>query len=291
MLFFFALAACTPAGLDRVNLDVEGTQRNYYLHVPEEASGELPLVIAFHGGGPKGRTKGKGLAKSTGLSERADTHGFLVAYPSSYQGNWEDGRDSPYLPPEGVSDLAFVDALIEDIQSSYSIDPHRIYATGVSNGGFFSQRLGCERTEVFAAIAPVIGSMAEGYRCEPTAPLSVLMINGTGDPIVPWEGGEVGGERGGTMPIPDTLEFWVQHNQCGAPTDDPPIDRLDDGTSIRPHRYSCAQNTEVELIEVVNGGHGWPGKGQYLPKKVIGTISDEIQGADEVWGFLEDKRR
>ncbi len=293
-LFIPLLAACA-GGSDRVAIDVDGAARNYYVHVPDGLSDSVPLLLMFHGGGPSGDSKGRGGANFTGFNDIADAEGFVVAYPSSYDGNWDDGRDTPHLPPEGIDDLAFVDAVIADIAGRADLDPARIYATGASNGGFFTNRLACERSQTFAAAANVIGSMPEGYDCAPAQPVPMLLMPGTEDPLVLWEGGAVANEdRGASISINDAVMFWVDHNQCEpAPdTTELPDVNQDDNSVVRVDEYhSCATGAEVELWAVEGGGHAWPGGSQYLPKSMIGEVNQDIDASAVIWEFFERFQR
>lgn len=289
-----ALGGCSSSG-ERVVLDVQGTARNYYLHVPEGLEGPAPLVLTFHGGGPSGGSKGRGMDRATGLNTKADAEGFVVAYPSSYAGNWADGRETPYAPPPEVDDLAFIDALLADVADRAPVDPTRVYATGMSNGGFFTQRLACERTAVFAAVAPVIASMAVDLPCAPGTPLPVLMINGHDDPLVLWEGGAVAGQdRGEGQPVEQVVDFWVTTDACPNPpalSDDPDVDP-EDGTRIHRRQWTgCAGGSEVLLLDIEGGGHGWPGGAQYLPERTIGRVSQDVRATDEVWAFFQRHAR
>ena len=116
------------------------------------------------------------------------------------------------------------------LPAEYNIDKDRVYVTGASNGAMMSLRLGCELAHKITAIAPVIGSMPENLvaQCAPARPMPLMMINGTDDPLVPWEGGYVHIFRkklGKIISVPQTIDFWVARNGCspirklaGAPT-------------------------------------------------------------------------
>ena len=294
LLALLSLTAACACNAQRHVVDVDGTERNYFLHVPDDVDDPAPLVLVFHGGGPGGANKGRTTARFTGFDDLADEHGFVVAAPSSYQGNWDDGRDTPHMPPEHVDDVAFVDAVIEDVAGQVAIDRSRIYATGVSNGGFFTERLACERTDTFAAVAPVIGTMAAPLDCAPTAPLPTMFILGTDDPAVPYEGGEVaGGDRGEGVSAAEATAFWAHTNGCGDPVDTelPDIDP-DDGTRVLRREWTaCHDDAGVVLLEVQGGGHTWPGGTQYLPEAWIGPVSHDIDAEREIWAFFEDYQR
>lgn len=180
-------------------------------------------------------------------SRRCDRDGFIVVYPNGIHHSWNDGR------PEnaGAGDVAFVRTLIADFSRCYQIDRRRIYATGFSNGGTFTEYLGCVMAGTFAAIAPVSGSMptADAGSCHPARPLPVLTMAGTADPIMPYGGGEIRilGTDDRCAPQPHRTVL-------------PPIAAAD-GTNVTRSSYSgCAPGTVVELDTIENGGHAWPGE-------------------------------
>ena len=263
--------------------------RNYLLHIPPSLDKvkQVPLLLVFHGGGGTPESM-IGYAR---FDDLADKHGFLVAYPAGTDHHWNDGR--PAAPK--TDDVAFVRAVIAELSASYKVDPHRIYATGISNGGIFSQRLACDMAGTLAAVAAVAGTMPDDYAasCKPAAPISVLMIHGTEDPLVPFSGGTVRsgmlGVGGKVWSVPDTVKFWVGQNHCG---DKPKTTQYadndpNDGTRIREDDYSgCRSNTAVTLYTVNGGGHTWPGATQYLPEMLIGKTSGEMNASEVIWDFF-----
>jgi polyhydroxybutyrate depolymerase len=173
------------------------------------------------------------------------------------------------------------------------VDPKRIYSTGISNGGFMSFRLACEAADVFAAIAPVAANLSAdlGPRCHPSRPVSVAMMNGTDDPLVPWAGGQVGRwgmKRGMAWSTEKTFDAWAMLDGCRERSDDQVFDKVpDDDTSVVLHvRSQCRGGTEVRLYEIRGGGHTWPRGEKYLTERMVGKVSQELDGAEEVWNFL-----
>ena len=134
---------------------MEQTRRTYHTHVPSPES--LPmngLLFAFHGGGATGR----GIPRLTHFNEIADRERFVVVYPDGFRRHWRDGRAT--IPEsDEIDDVDFVSALIRKMISAYQIPVHRVYATGISNGGFFSQRLAIEIPEQVRGIATVAATM------------------------------------------------------------------------------------------------------------------------------------
>ncbi len=273
----------------------DGLRRSYIVHVGVSCDRKMaaPLAIVLHGGGGTG----EGMVKLTGFNAVADKEGFIVVYPDGIDRHWNDGRGVGWYRAhtEDIDDVGFISTLIDELSRKLSVDTKRVYATGISNGGMMSYRLGCELSEKITAIAAVTASLAVNKVKEwsPSRPMPVLIIAGTADPLVPWEGGDIrlGGRTYGTVvSVPDTVKFWVEKNGCVAR---PVVRRLpdsepNDGTSVRRETYSgCRSGAEVVLYAVEGGGHTWPGGLQYLPERVIGKTSKEFDASEVIWQFLK----
>lgn len=182
------------------------------------------------------------------------------------------------------------------MSSDYPVDPERIYVTGASNGGMMTQRLACEATGAFAAAAAVISSMPAALDCRPSRPFPMLFINGTDDPLMPYQGGQVHFYRrqlGEVLSTPETVAFWAANNGCN-PTPESVLLDLDpdDGTWIALDSYSgCQAGAQVLLYTVNGGGHTWPGGSQYLPEFVVGKVSNDMESNQAIWGFFAAHRR
>jgi polyhydroxybutyrate depolymerase len=237
------------------------------------------LVLSFHGR----HGQGKGQAKLTGFSEVADRHGFIVVYPDGIDKSWNAMHGAGPAQEKGVDDVGFVDALIDRLQAEYAIDPNRVYAAGMSNGGFFSHRLGCELSTRLAAIASVAGQMGPELAeiCDPAEPVAVLDIHGTKDRIVPYDGGETKG-GGALLSVEDTVDTWRQLNDC-AMRSDVTLDKGD--ASCRTYRGCSAP---VELCTIEGAGHTWPGGHQYMPRLLVGTTNRDVDASELIWEFFEN---
>ena len=273
-------------------LQFGGLARTYSVHVPSsyQKAHSVSLVLAFHGGGGQG----KGMARLTGLTGLSDREGFIVAYPDGIDKHWNDGRETI---TSKVDDVSFISALIDQIARDYSIDRKRVYATGISNGGIFSERLACDLADKIAAIASVAGAMPQNIyaRCNPPRPVSVLMFHGTDDPLVPYNGGDVRrvagqGLGGKVLSVADTIKYWVSHNKCSpsAVTAQLPDKDPEHGTKIRRDVYGqCKEGSEVVLYTIENGGHTWPGGLQYAPERLIGKTNRDINASEIIWDFFK----
>ena len=281
------------AGDYQEKIEIDGRKRTYLLHIPKGyiASNKYPLVAVFHGGGGSGEK----ITKQTGFAAKADKEGFIAVFPDGIKHNWNDGRDTTDAYKAGADDIKFVRMLVEQLKSRLLIDEKRIYATGVSNGGIFSHRLGCEMADVFAAIGPVVGPIATllALRCNPAAPIAVVGIQGGADPLIPIGGGEEGGfyglGDGGFVESADaTMRLWAQKNGCLVTpliADLPPT--VDDGTRVKKYTYiSCRNNAEVVYYIVEGMGHGWPPKLPQAPR-LAGSSSHNINATEVVWEFFK----
>lgn len=251
-----------------------GRRRTYYLHIPKSYKEDrpLPLVLAFHGFGKQG----KDMAAFTGLSNLADRKGFIVVYPDAINKRWDVGDN----PQPGVDDVSFANALITHLTQILAVDKQRIYATGLSDGGFLVQKIACQKPGQIAAFASVAASLPIQVKqtCQKSFPISMLMINGTADPFVPWQGGKPPKVRIGinlALPaVPEAINFWRQHNAC---TSSREVKQLS-GTRVEVARYPhCKGGKEVVLVTLKGAGHIWPGgsgPSQFLSASV------------EIWDFF-----
>ena len=277
-----------------ITLHTDGLARRYLLHVPSGTAPAAgwPLVVALHGNGGNGA----GMARLTHLDDVADRARFAVAYPDGVDRSWADGRGVTDADERGIDDVSFLDSLIADAGRRAAIDRRRLYATGISNGGFMTQRLACDRATTYAAVAIVdalLTAPMAGGTCKPAAPVAVMIMVGTADPLVPYAGGDVRGGRGRVLDAHRSAEQWARWDRCGAAGPAAPLaDSARDGTTTSVARYDgCADGGAVWLVSVDGGGHTWPGGRQYLPRLVIGRTSRDFDGSAYVWSFLSTYHR
>lgn len=278
----------------KASLVHDGETRTYRVLVPGSYDGSrpVPLILALHGGGGEGHVM---CTLKNGIQTLAYEKAFIVVCPDGVGKHWNDGRNITrwQAHADNVDDVGFLMALIEAVQGEYSIDPGRIYATGVSNGGKMALRLACEASEVLAGVAAVIASLPAELHCQPSSSVSIMLLNGTQDPLVPYEGGQVHFSRqelGAALSTPDTINFWVEANGCRKSLEEAWLPDLDpqDGTRIRQEGYAdCAGGSQVLLYEVQGGGHTWPGGSQYAPAFLIGKVSRDARAGELIWSFFE----
>ena len=269
-----------------------GIVRSYQVHVPaRKASQALPLVLVLHGGGGDGA----GMQPLTGMDSSADAAGFIVVYPDGWQKRWADGRGTTEPEQAGVNDVVFLSSLVQRLSSELNADPKRIYATGISNGGFMSARLACDASSVFAAVAVVAATIPENVRatCKPSRAVPFVLIHGTADSFVLEAGGTMTKGSGGVIAsTTQTVALWRDLNKCSSTVTQSEINPTNNGTSITLERYTgCASGSEVAFYKVVNGGHTWPGGSQYLPVIIVGKTSRDLNASETILAFFKNHPR
>ena len=275
------LAPATEPGKTKTqSLVVDGLEREYRLHLPTDYDQDTPasLVLAFHWYTGDATT----MERTSGQSTYANEENYVVVYPqsTSFEGSrktitsWNDlscsagsGPEGPTcsesmrwdFPPEcGESrdcvwctcndDLAFVDQLLDELEHTLCIDLDRVYATGVANGASFVHRLGCDRAERFAAIAPVSGMLSRGFNCAPdrSNPVSIMHLHGDRDMDIPTDGSEgVAGHL--VVPVDDMIDAWASAGSQGCDDSETPYATSRDGRSglACVQRANCATGAEV----------------------------------------------
>ena len=269
-------------------------ERDYYLHLPSNYNNKslLPLIIFLHGGGQNI----KKMARSSLLNTLADKEGFLVAYPLGVKKHWNDGRGITYggKSKNNVDDVAFIAKLIQKLKQTDKVNKNKIYVTGVSNGGMMTFRLGCELSHTLSAIAPAISNIPQNImrQCKPKSVLSVLLMNGTKDPIVPWQGGTVKlwkKTMGQVVSTKESIDFWVKHNRCKKKpkiTYLPNSNKRDKSTVILSTYGQCKNNSSVKLYTIEGGGHTLPGKKGFNMPRLVGEKNRDIEGMKVIVDFL-----
>jgi polyhydroxybutyrate depolymerase len=278
------------------DITIDGISRTYLLHLPETGTliYNLPLVIVLHGHGGTG----KQIMKESGFNKLSDRDRFIAVYPDGLNKAWNDGRVKTEKG-EMSDDGKFITVLIDTINRQYSIDTNRIFATGMSNGAFFSFYLAYKLSNKFLAIAPVCANIPKNFKDRFTLenPVSLMLINGTEDPLVKYEGGKIGFKwgksRGKSISTDETISVFRKLDKCN---DKPKVEEIpdaagDDECYATKYTYSGGiKSTDVVLIKITNGGHTWPGGSQYLPKKLVGNTCKDFNGADVIWEFFKSRK-
>jgi polyhydroxybutyrate depolymerase len=276
--------ALTPGDHTR-KLTVDGKDRSYYVHVPPSYKADVatPVVLCFHGAWMNGPL----MAVFCGMNRKADAAGFIVVYPNGTGPNdttlffnaFEDRNNR-------VDDVKFTAKILDDVEASANVDPKRVFATGMSNGGFMCYKLAAEMSERIAAIAPVAGTMAIAD-AHPKRPVPVLHVHGTADNIVPYDGPNT--ETGRLLhfsSVDHTIAAWVKLDGCEkTPTVTELSPVVEDGTSVEVKTFGGGKDgAEVVVYAVKNGGHTWPGRPALA---FLGNASRNLNANDVIWEFFE----
>ena len=266
-------------------LVVDGIVRSYIFYKPKGSDTKnLPLMIVLHGGlGNAGY-----IEKVTGMDDIADIGHFTVAYPNGIGGRfgimknrrtWNAGHCCGRAVKQKVNDVRFIEKVIEDIESKFSIDSRRVYVTGMSNGAMMAYRLACEIPDKIAAIIPVSGTIAVD-NCDGAKDVPVLHIHGDQDKNVPIAGGKGARSVAGVShrSVADTMNLIIRSRQCA-----PPEKRtLNNVTQVSSYR--CSNGAPVKLLIIKGGEHVWPGGHRRNNKSLD---SQYISASKQAWEFAK----
>ena len=276
--------------INTTRIRVQGITRTFAFYVPPSYNrkNSLPLVFILHGGGGSHRS----ILRQTKyrFNMLADKYGFIAIYPDAFERHWNDGRglERYRSQRENINDVLFIQSIIDTLAKIYPVDTERIFATGVSNGGLMSMRLGCELNTI-EKIAPVVALMPIKLmkQCKPHHPVDVLFLIGKKDPLVPFEGGDIHFRRlrlGAVASWDSTLSFWAKVNGCSA-------DRKEEThEGITRILYSgCKAQTIMYIFN--NGGHTLPGGRSNLPEFIVGKTVKNFMAADSIIKFFLESEK
>ena len=260
-----------------------GQTREYLLYVPKsyDRIRPTPLVISLHGGAMWPAAQ----METSQWNRVADEHGFIVVYPSGVSGRgpraWRAGGG-----PGLMRDVQFISELIDTLRASYNIDPTRIYANGLSNGGGMAFVLSCTLSDRIAAVGLVATAIFLPWSsCTDRAAVPMIAFQGTADRAVPYHGGKSWVAPNVFPDIPRWTATWAIRNRC-SPN---PVDAAVATDVLRRTYTNCANDAAVVLYTIEGGGHTWPGGGP-LPEWFVGATSRSIDATSEMWAFFRAHR-
>jgi polyhydroxybutyrate depolymerase len=284
-------------------IQCQGNVRTFIVHIPPSynPTTPIPVVLVFHGAYMNGQM----MLYVTGFNKVADRHKFVVLYPDGLGGRWEDGRFA-----HAGGDIEFVSDMLNQLSRRVKIDQRRIYAAGLSNGGYFVQKLACETNRI-AAIAVVASALAvqTANACQNSRAVPVMFFVGSADPLVPSndpdhnaELGKIGealgigslgslspsiAQMGGMMTSEEAVAFWCHHNHCSLSPYTKQLPDLDprDGTRVKCETYG-GYGSEVVLYKIEGGGHNWPGAVYFGPKEYFGNLTHDIDASELIADFF-----
>ncbi len=290
--------------LKNQTIQVGGLDRFYHVFVPEKYE-NAPLVILLHGNGGShddmlGLTGVKAPYKL--WLDIAQQENIIVLVPNGTLGSsnargWNDCRNDASTNPT-TDDVGFIRALMDKIMNTYKADTKKVFAMGTSNGGHFAQRLAQEIPQKITAFGAVVASRAKNSKCsDSNVPISALFMNGTADPILPYNGGQMSSNRGEVYSTDDTINYWITRNQTATAPETTQITNINttDNCTITKQLYkNGSNNTEIMLYEVTNGGHTEPSIAQRYSTaflQIVGNQNADIEMANEVWNFFKNKSK
>jgi polyhydroxybutyrate depolymerase len=273
----------TPqTGLTDHTLESAGGERRYLLYIPEsyDPAQPTPLVLSLHGFASSPEQQ----MEFSQWNAAADQYTLIAVYPqgTGFPAGWNVGDLDGILGilVQRPDDVAFIADLIDHLSAQLCIDAARVYVNGLSNGGGMSERIACELGDRIAAIGSVVGAYNTERACEPARPIPVIAVHGDADPIVPYNGGEVGG--GGRLPdVPTWAAEWGARNGCD------PTPRADQDALRSQIVYGdCDGGVEVVLYTIFGGGHTWAGGGEHPPEAIVGQVIADFATTDIMWAFF-----
>jgi polyhydroxybutyrate depolymerase len=279
------------ATIQQATIRVGNLDRTYLYYAPANLSPGAPLLFAFHGS----TIDGEMMRAYTGyeFESLADQHGFIVVYPNGYENSWNDCRKASTLPAktQSMDDKGFVRALIARFHTDYGINTSQVFAMGYSNGGYMSYRLALELPEDITAIAVVASSLPteDSSDCRAAGkPIPVLIMNGTGDFLNPYNGGP--GKFGAVRSLQASAEYFAKLN---GQTNSPKTTRLphpnpSDPTFVDRTIWNDAGKPEVVLITIDGGGHVVP-QSKYAWPSDYGRVTKDLEGPVEIWDFSRQR--
>ncbi len=284
--------------LGKASMDVAGVPRSYRTYVPKGLPRGAPLVLVLHGSGEGPQA----IRRSTGhgFERLADQHGFAVVYPKSFAFDWNDCSTVGDTAVNGMraDDARFLGALVDHLVAELGVDPKRVFAAGVSNGGSMALRLALEHPGRYRAVAAALANLPapQNFQCQPVGPTpSTMILNGTEDPLVPYAGGEINllglfYQGGQVISSIASAQSLADRNGIAGPPQ-VSVTPTRQGAPVEHARWQTADGrTEVELVTLHGAGHGLPQPWARRPR-LLGPSPMEPNGPALIWAFFERQAR
>lgn len=275
-----------------------GVNRTYAIYSPKNLTGTPDLIFVLHGS----RSNGSEIRKQTAyeFDVIADTSNLVVVYPDGYENHWNDCRASGNYAAnlENIDDISFLKVVEQEIKTRDSLEFADIFAVGLSNGGHMAFKLGMEAPRWVTGIAAIAASFpdADNLDCkEQRKPVAVLVMNGTKDPINPYNGGEINflgmGKRGRVISTDATIDYWKTLNrQKTEPIIAPITDKIkEDASTVATHFWRTKGRKPIALYTINGGGHTIPHPRNRLPR-LLGATNKDIHAAIEIWKFFQSTK-
>ncbi|WP_316825488.1 alpha/beta hydrolase family esterase [Pedobacter miscanthi] len=298
MYLFYVPSPEKPALGSNIHADkitIGNRERSFLSYVPQSLpkNSNPGLIIVLHGAGIDGAK----IREWTGyeFDQMADGNGFIVLYPDGYKNNWNDTRKTASYPAkkENIDDVGFIKALIEKYESTNGIDPLKVYAFGYSNGGEMAYRLAIEEPNLLRAITTVSANLptADNFNAKISeVSTRIMMVNGTKDPIVPYNGGKIflfGQDFGKVISAPATAETFAKASQAVKENKSIRLAHQDEKDKSSVDRLVWMKNGQpvIELYTVNGGGHIIPQQVAKMPR-FLGKITSDLDAPKEAVKFF-----
>ena len=256
----------------------DGPRQAIILQAP--GAGPHPTIFILH----SATISAQRLVHSSGFAAAAAAHGFTAVFPEGKQQLWNDARSAELAHSD---DAGFLDKLAHQMIDAQIADPSRLYLAGIANGGMMAFTMICRQDTLFAGVATIIAALPTHLEqtCKPPKPFTVIMMNGTADPVIPFHGGKVGffGHHGRVLGVERTAELLAKAEDCTGKTETPlPKRNKSESTHVKLVRWTgCAPRASVQLYEVEGGGHQIPGGPTFLPF-LLGSPNHDINAANKI---------
>jgi polyhydroxybutyrate depolymerase len=303
LLFYFVYSPAPEipqlsGTMSRGTVAVGELKRTYRTYVPRGMAKGAPLVVVMHGAGENGAQMR--IETGYGFERLADEKGFAVTYPNAYEGYWDVCAIAGDVSAKGlnIDDVGFLTGMVDKLVSEIGVDPGRVFAAGTSRGGFMAFRLALEAQSRFRAVAAVSANVPApaNFKCKlaQQGTSSVMIMTGTEDPLVPFDGGSVSlfgwfYRLGTVLSSRESGQYFANLNHI---TGTPESNETDLAEGVRLERvlWRNNSNVEVELVAVHGGGHGIPQPYRRHPR-ILGPSLTTPNGPAVIWAFFERQRR
>lgn len=257
------------------DLTVDGRKRHFMVYIPTAYNGqkELPLVVGLHGGLGTGQV----FEEQTRISQAANEYGYIVAYPDGVRRAWNAGSCCGKPADDNINDVAFISALVAHLHDRYKIDTRRVYGTGFSNGAMLLHKIACDKPHLLAGIAAVSGGPMSKSCPGKNVPIPTLLVQGTKDPRIPWNGGEVNDSY--RPAFSQVVSAYAKRNQCSADRSEV----YNQGVTSCYARKGCSD--KLVYCEIKGDGHQWPG-GKTVMKFMLGDNTKSYDASSKILQFF-----
>ncbi|MEQ1472577.1 MAG: PHB depolymerase family esterase [Candidatus Acidiferrum sp.] len=288
-----------PGKVERGALEHGGRTRTWIAYVPVKPQSHPALVIVLHAS--MGSAAQARQVFGYDFDLLAEEHGFIAVYPQGYEGDWNDCKvKGPFAAKsENIDDVGFLHALVDRLVKDHDADRAHVYVTGVSNGGAMTIRLALQTPDFARAYAAVVASVPtpENMITTPKGePVSMLLMNGTDDPMGTWDGGEIAfygllSNRGRALSTQASIDYFLKLDGLGEPpiTTKFPNTDTSDGSTAERHRWTAPGKRSVTLIKIQGGGHGVPHPATY-GRRALGHSNRDFHAANQIWDFFQQVR-